>query len=71
VGDDLVAVKTFGSRLEAELARGLLESHGIPSFIRADDAGGMRPPPFQFSAGAQLIVRSIDAIPARRVLRGL
>ncbi len=68
---EFVPVKTFGSRMEAELAKGLLETHDIPSFIRADDAGGMRPPPFQFSIGAQLIVRSIDLIPARRLLRDL
>ena len=66
---ELVAVKTFRHRLEAELAKNLLEAHGIPSFISAEDAGGMRPPPFQFDLGVHLIVRSLDLIPARRLLR--
>ncbi len=63
----LVPVKTFGSRLEAELAQRLLESVRIPSFVSADDAGGMRPP-LQLTLGVRLIVRAIDAPRARRVL---
>ena len=66
---ELVAVKAFRNRLEAELAQNLLAVHGIPSFVSAEDAGGMRPPPFSFAAGVQLIVRSLDLIPARRVLK--
>jgi len=62
-------VKSFRSRLEAELAQNLLAEHGIPSFVSADDAGGMRPPPFQFDAGVRLIVRSLDFVPARRLLK--
>lgn len=63
----LVPVKTFGSRLEAELAQRLLESVRIPSFVSADDAGGMRPP-LQLTLGVRLIVRAIDVPRARRVL---
>jgi hypothetical protein len=66
---EFVPVKSFRNRIEAELAKNLLSAHGIPSFVSADDAGGMRPPPFQFAAGVQLIVRSLDLIPARRLLR--
>jgi len=62
-------VKSFRSRLAAELAQNLLAEHGIPSFVSADDAGGMRPPPFQFDAGVRLIVRSLDFVPARRLLK--
>ena len=66
---ELVPVKSFRSRIEAELAQNLLAEHGIPSYVSADDAGGMRPPPFQFAAGVRLIVRSLDLIPARRLLK--
>lgn len=66
---ELVAVKSFRNRLEAEFAKNLLDEHDIPSFISAEDAGGMRPPPFSFEPGVRLIVRSIDLIPARRLLK--
>jgi hypothetical protein len=69
VDKDLVPVEHFRNRMEAELAKNLLAAHGIPSFVSADDAGGMRPPPFQFAAGVRLIVRSLDLIPARRLLK--
>ncbi len=63
----LVPVRTYRSRLEAELAQHLLESVGIPSFVSADDAGGMRPP-LQLTLGVRLIVRAMDGPKARRVL---
>jgi hypothetical protein len=66
---ELVPVKSFRNRLEADMAKNLLAEHGIPSYVSADDAGGMRPPPFQFDAGVRLIVRSLDLIPARRLLK--
>jgi len=66
---ELIAVKHYRNRFEAELDKSLLEANGIPCFISAEDAGGMRPPPFQFDPGARLIVRSVDLIPARRLLR--
>jgi hypothetical protein len=65
---ELVPVGTFRSRLEAEMAKGLLEAHGIPSYVSADDAGGMNPPALQCDLGVRLIVRSLDLIPARRLL---
>jgi len=63
----IVPAASFGSRPEAELARGLLESVGIPAFVSADDAGGMRPP-LQLSQGVRLMVREADLTRARRVL---
>ena len=38
---ELIAVMTFDSRMEAEIAGGLLTEQGIESIIRADDCGGM------------------------------
>jgi hypothetical protein len=36
-------LKTFNSRIDAELAKSFLESNGIKSMISADDAGEMYP----------------------------
>ena len=40
---DLIIIKIFYSRLEAEQAKGLLDEKGIEAFISADDAGGTHP----------------------------
>ena len=65
--DELVVVRTFLDRLEAELAQGALEAAGIESMVRSDDAGGMRPA-MTFSNGAELLVRAEDAREAADVL---
>lgn len=41
--DETVVIRTFRSRLEAEMARALLEERGIGSEISADDLGGQVP----------------------------
>ena len=41
--DNVKLLKTFNSRIEAELAKSFLESSGIKSMILADDAGEMYP----------------------------
>lgn len=61
-------VKTFNSRLEAEIAKGKLEVNGILSFITADDARGMRPFPFQYTAGVQLHVEEKNLKKALQLL---
>ena len=40
---ELIAVQTYLVKIEAEIAKGLLEQNGIPSTISSDDAGGYRP----------------------------
>jgi hypothetical protein len=65
--DDKVLVERFPSRLEAELAAGLLEAEGIPAYILADDAGGAYPV-LQVIRGVQLLVSKEDAPKARRFL---
>jgi len=40
--DKLALVATYGSRAEALLAKGALESAGIPAMVEADTAGRMR-----------------------------
>jgi Putative prokaryotic signal transducing protein len=43
VSDEPVVVRTFLSSTDAEMARSALEAAGIPSMVRSDDCGGMRP----------------------------
>lgn len=64
----LVTVKTFGSRMQAEVAKGFLETHGIKSIVMADDAGGMRPFPMAYVQGVELKVLKKDLKKAKRVL---
>jgi hypothetical protein len=64
---NLVVVRTFADRIEAELAQSALKASGIESMIRADDAGGMRPA-MGFSNGVALLVRVEQATAADEVL---
>lgn len=41
--DETVVIRTFRSRLEAEMAQALLDEHGIGAEITADDLGGQVP----------------------------
>jgi hypothetical protein len=55
-----VRIGTYPSRLEAEMAQGLLHTAGIAAWLVADDAGGAYP--FQLSGGGvQLMVDEADA----------
>ena len=40
---DLIAIKAYASRMEADLAKAVLEANGIDAVVNGDDAGGMRP----------------------------
>jgi hypothetical protein len=64
----LVVVQEYGSRPEADLAKGVLEDAGIQAMIRADTAGGMREHLAWSGAGFQIMVREEDATAARDVL---
>jgi hypothetical protein len=64
-----VCVRVFPSRLEAEMARGLLESFGVASWVATDDAGGLYP--FQLSGrGARLMVEERQHEDVVRLLVG-
>ncbi len=68
--DDAVVLQTFPSRLEAEMAAGLLESEGIEARVMADDAGGAYPP-LQFVRGVRLLVAAEDRYRAQEILKGM
>ncbi len=65
--DDAVILETFSSRMEAEMAAGLLEAEGIDTLIMADDAGGAYPM-LQFVRGVRLLVFKEDEARAREIL---
>jgi hypothetical protein len=58
----LVVVKSFNSRIEAEIAKGVLEVNGIDSLIAADDEGGLMAYPFTLIKGVrlQVVERDLD-----------
>jgi hypothetical protein len=64
--DELVVVRTYLNRVDAEIARGVLESVDIDSMITADDMGGIRPS--LWMAGVKLLVRREDAERASQTL---
>jgi len=64
---DLVVVRTFSDRIEADLAQSALEAAGIESMVRGDDAGGIQPGLWT-SNGVDLLVREEDATNARDIL---
>ncbi len=68
--DDAVILETFSSRMEAEMAAGLLEAEGIDTLIMADDAGGAYPM-LQFVRGVRLLVFKEDEARAREILEAV
>jgi putative signal transducing protein len=65
----LVVVQAFGSQVEADLAKSVLESAGIDAMIQADTAGGMRPHIAWSGLGFRVLVREEDVATAREVLK--
>ena len=61
---DVVAVSTFRSTADAQIAKGILDEVGIDCMIRTDDAGGMYPA----ITGADLLVRVEDLEKASEAL---
>ena len=51
---NLVCIKTYQNRMEAELAKGLLESKDIKAMVSADDVGGMNPALLWATGGSAL-----------------
>jgi hypothetical protein len=63
----LVVVQSYGSRPEADMAKGALEDAGIQAMVQADTAGGMREHLAWSGAGFKILVREEDAAAARDV----
>ena len=65
--ENIIAVATYGSEIEAELAQATLAASGIESFLKFEDTGGMMPV-LQQSEGVQLLVDQKDFEEAKLVL---
>ena len=63
---ELIVIRTYLNRIDAELAQGALDAADIQSMIRADDAGGLRPG--LWMSGVELLVRAEDAKRASSLL---
>ena len=61
---ELVAIATFRSMADAQIAQGILDEAGVESMIRSDNAGGMYPA----IDGAYLMVRAEDVERAQDAL---
>ena len=66
---DFVTIATYDTRIQAELARGLLNSEGIQAIIQADDEGGMMAYPFSLVRGVRLQVAANDQEKAEKVIK--
>ena len=66
---ELVSVGNYSDRFSAEIAQSLLDTEGIDSYIRADDAGGMRPFQLAGAGGVWLIVGEQNAARASELLQ--
>src|SRR5215470_19266524 len=65
----LIVVHAFGTEVDANLAKSMLESAGIDAMIRADRAGGMRDHLAWSGFGFKVLVREEDAAEAHDVLQ--
>ena len=63
---ELVVVRTFLNRIDAEMAQSALEAADIESIVSADDVGGLRPG--LWMSGVRLLVHAEDAEQAGEIL---
>jgi len=66
---DLICIKNYNNRTEAEIVKSLLEASGIEAVVSADDCGGMRPHLLLGTNGTRLLVKEEDAQKALEVLK--
>ncbi|MDQ3234561.1 MAG: DUF2007 domain-containing protein [Pseudobdellovibrionaceae bacterium] len=64
---DWMTIATYLDRESAEIAKGLLESAGIPAQVKADDMGGNRPY-LGFGPGVRLTVERRHQVEAKQIL---
>jgi hypothetical protein len=62
-----VKVASFISRMEAEIAKSLLDSNGIPVQFKTDDMGGLQPA-LTLTGGVELWIDGDDLPDALRIL---
>jgi hypothetical protein len=65
--DDLIVIRTYGFRHEAEVGRSMLEANEVDAIIVADDAGGLQPG-LGVANRVRLLVRKSDGQRAAQLL---
>lgn len=60
-------IKVFSNKMEAEIAKSLLESRNVKAYLVADDAGNMYPSQ-DFISGVILLVGEKDYLKAKRLI---
>lgn len=65
--EGLTRLETFTSEIEAEIAKGRLESLGVRVVLEKDNCGGMRPH-LDLQAGVKLYVADEEVAKARDIL---
>lgn len=68
MSDEVVVLKTFNNEIEAGMAQQVLQEAGMLAFVFKDDAGGMEPQ-LQQTNGVSLVVNSVDARRAHKLLK--
>ncbi|MES2464226.1 MAG: hypothetical protein V4671_26990 [Armatimonadota bacterium] len=68
MASDLVCIKTFAHRFEADIALSFLQAQGIPAMIDAQDLAATSPHLMLAAGGARLLVRTEDAQAALEML---
>jgi hypothetical protein len=63
---ELVVIRTYLNKLEAEMAKSALDAANVDSMIQADDAGGMQAS--LWMGGVRLLVCAKDAERAAEIL---
>ena len=67
MNEHMISVAEFENELEAEIARGHLESAGIDAIVSKDDAGGMLPS-LQETEGVSVLVLPGELKKAKAIL---
>jgi hypothetical protein len=65
---DQVVVASYGSEIDAELAKGHLKSSGITAIVIVDDVGGMLPS-LQSNEGVKIMVSRVHEKKAHQILQ--
>lgn len=65
---ELICLRTFATRFEAETAQCFLEGNGIRSMVSADDCAGIDPFLLVGNGGARILVRQDDSERAAQFL---
>ncbi len=69
--EEVVCVKTFELRAEAEMAMELLQNAGIEAQVLSDDMGGTNPAILSATGGSRLLVRAEDLKKASEILSSM